>query len=118
MIASLIGNLTLSLLRTVFYLVAKRPTAALDEAAAAFGVAGRPLKLARARRLRARGRRAAYSALRGDLPPGRSLRRAAEFAASVLSRPAPKTWPARTTPPMTPTTTSRCSPTAGSSSAR
>ena len=90
MIASLIGNLTLSLLRTVFYLVAKRPTAALDEAAAAFGVAGHPLKLARARRLRARGRRAAYSALRGDLPPGRSLRRAAEFAASVLSRPAPE----------------------------
>jgi GT2 family glycosyltransferase len=86
MLAALIGNLTLSLLRTVFYLVAKRPTAALDESAAVLGVVGHPLRLATARRLRARGRRAAYGALRGDLPPGRSIRRAAEFAASVLFR--------------------------------
>jgi len=86
MLASLIGNLTLSLLRTIFYLIAKRPTAALDESAAVLGVAGHPLKLASVRRLRARGRRAAYGALRADLPTGRSVRRAAEFAASVLFR--------------------------------
>ncbi len=86
MIASLIGNLTLSLLRTVFYLIAKRPTAALDESAAVLGVAAHPLRLAKARRLRARGRRAAYGALRADLLPGHSMRRAAEFASSVLSR--------------------------------
>ncbi len=90
MAAALIGNVTLSLLRTVFYLVAKRPTAALDEAAAVLGVVGHPLRLAKTRRLRARGRRAAYGALRGDVPPGRSLRRAAEFAASVVFRPAPE----------------------------
>jgi GT2 family glycosyltransferase len=90
MLAAMIGNLVLSLLRTVFYLVAKRPTAALDESAAVLGVIGHPIRLAKARRLRARGRRAAYSAVRGDLPPGRSVRRAAEFAASVLSRSSPQ----------------------------
>ena len=90
MLAALVGNLVLSLLRTVFYLVAKRPKAALDESAAVLGVLGHPLRLAKARRLRARGRRAAYAALRGDLPTGRSVRRAAEFAASVLSRSSPQ----------------------------
>jgi GT2 family glycosyltransferase len=90
MLAALLGNLALSLLRTVFYLVAKRPTAALDESAAVLGVVGHPIRLAKARRLRARGRRAAYAALRADMPPGRSVRRAAEFAASVLSRSSPQ----------------------------
>jgi GT2 family glycosyltransferase len=85
-LVSLICNLTLSLLRTVFYLIAKRPTAALDESAAVLGVVGQPLRLAKARRLRARGRRAAFGALRADLPAGHSVRRAAEFAASVLFR--------------------------------
>ena len=86
MAAALIGNMTLSLLRTVFYLVAKRPGAALDESAAMLGVVGHPLRLARARQRRARGRRAAYSSLRADLPSGHSIRRAAEFAASMLAR--------------------------------
>jgi GT2 family glycosyltransferase len=90
MLAATLGNLVLSLLRTVFYLVAKRPTAALDESAAVLGVVGHPIKLAKARGLRARGRRAAYSAVRGDMPPGHSVRRAAEFAASVLSRSSPQ----------------------------
>ena len=86
MMSALIGNLTLSLLRTVFYLVAKRPGAALDESAAVLGLAGHPLRLARARGRRARGRRAAYASLRADLPAGHSVRRAMEFAASMLSR--------------------------------
>ncbi len=90
MLISLAGNLMLSLARTIFYLVAKRPSAALDESAAVLGVVGHPLKLSNARRRRARGRRAAYSRLRGDLPAGRSIRRVAEFAATVLSRPAPE----------------------------
>ena len=90
MLISLVGNVMLSLARTMFYLVAKRPTAALDESAAVLGVVGHPLKLSNARRRRARGRRAAYSRLRGDLPAGRSIRRAAEFVATVLSRPAPE----------------------------
>ena len=73
-------------MRTIFYTVAKRGTAALDEAAAVAGVLGQPLKFAAARRRRARGRRAAYSRVRADLQAGHSLRRAAEFVALVLTR--------------------------------
>jgi GT2 family glycosyltransferase len=81
---ALVGNLVLSALRTVFFLLAKRPRAALDEFTGVGSVLGHPLQLAAARRRRARGRRAAYSRLRGDLPPGHSVRRLAEFAASVF----------------------------------
>ncbi len=83
-LSALAGNLVLSALRTVFFLLAKRPRAALDELAGVTSVLGHPLRLAAARRRRARGRRAAYGKLRADLPPGRSLRRLAEFAASVF----------------------------------
>src|SRR5580693_464463 len=86
MLISLAGNLMLSLARTIFYLVAKRPGAALDESAAVLGVIGHPLRLAKARRRRARGRRAAYSRLRGDLPAGHTIRRMAEFVALMMSR--------------------------------
>ncbi|MCW2908632.1 MAG: hypothetical protein JWL68_3421, partial [Actinomycetia bacterium] len=83
-LSALAGNLVLSTLRTVFFLLAKRPRAALDEFTGVTSVLGHPLQLAAARRRRARGRRAAYSRLRADLPPGRSIRRLAEFAASVF----------------------------------
>ena len=83
-LSALAGNLVLSALRTVFFLLAKRPRAALDEFAGVTSVLGHPLQLAAARRRRARGRRAAYSLLRPDLPPGHSVRRFAEFAASVF----------------------------------
>ena len=77
----------LSLLRTIFYLVAKRPAAALDESAAVLGVVGHPLKLSNARRRRARSRRAAYGGLRADLclragPSGE----VAEFVAMVVAQ--------------------------------
>ncbi len=85
MLLSLAGNLTLSFLRTLFYLIAKRPSAALDESAAVLGVVGHPIRLAKLRHRRAGGRRQAYGRLRGDLPRGRSIRRAAEFAAVMLS---------------------------------
>ena len=88
MLASLAGNVAVSLLRTVFFLLAKRPAAGLDELAALGSVLGHPIQLLRARRLRSRGRRAAYGRLRADLPPGRSLRRVAEFAAAAMSRSA------------------------------
>ena len=88
MVASLVANLTISLIRTVFYMVAKRGTAALDETAAVAAVVGHPLRFAAARRRRAHGRRAAYGRVRADLPSGRSLRRAAEFLALVVSRSA------------------------------
>jgi GT2 family glycosyltransferase len=89
MLAALAGNLMLSALRTVFFLLAKRPGAALDEFMAVAGVVGHPLRLLAARRRRSAGRRAAYSRLRAEIPPGRSLRRMAEFATSALSRKTP-----------------------------
>jgi GT2 family glycosyltransferase len=89
MISALAGNLVLSALRTLFFLVAKRPAAALDEAGAVWSVVGHPFRLLAARRRRSAGRRAAYSRLRAQLPAGRSVRRLAEFAASALSRSRP-----------------------------
>ena len=83
-LSALAGNLVLSALRTLFFLLAKRPRAALDEFAGVGSVLGHPLRLLGVRRRRARGRRAAYGKLRGELPPGRSFRRLAEFAASVF----------------------------------
>jgi hypothetical protein len=87
MLACLVGNFTLSLLRTIYYLVAKQPSAALDESAAVLGVVGHPLRFAKTRRLRAAGRRAAYGAVRADLPPGRSIRRIAELVVTLLAKP-------------------------------
>lgn len=89
MLSALAGNLVLSALRTLFYLVAKRAGAALDEAAAVAAVLGHPLRLLTARRRRSRGRRTAYSRLRADVPPGRSLRRLAEFTTGALSKSLP-----------------------------
>jgi GT2 family glycosyltransferase len=85
MLASMADNLAVSVLRGVFFLVAKRVSAALDEWAAVVAVVGHPLRLLAVRRRRARGRRTAYSRLRRDLPPGHSLRRMAELAASLRS---------------------------------
>ena len=82
--AALAGNVVLSTLRALFFLLAKRPHAALDEFAAVGSVIGQPFRLLAARRRRANGRRAAYSRLRSELPRGRSLRRLAEFVASVF----------------------------------
>jgi GT2 family glycosyltransferase len=83
MLRSMVGNVAVSFLRALFFLVAKRVTAALDEMAAVASVLCHPLRLLRVRRMRARGRRAAYGRLRADLPPGRSFRRVAEFAAAM-----------------------------------
>jgi GT2 family glycosyltransferase len=89
MLRSAIGNMTISLLRALYFLLAKRVAAGLDELAAVGSVFGHPFRLLALRRSRALGRRAAYGRLRGDLPPGRSVRRSAEFAASALSRSGP-----------------------------
>ena len=88
MLAAAATNLAVSLLRTAFFLVAKRLSAALDELAAVGSVFGHPLRLMALRRRRMRGRRAAYGRLRRDLPPGHSLRRIVEFFAAALSRSA------------------------------
>jgi GT2 family glycosyltransferase len=89
MFAALAGNLVLSTLRTVFFLVAKRPSAALDELAAYTSVAAHPLRLMSARRIRARGRQQAFARLARDLPPGRSFRMLAEYATGTLSKTLP-----------------------------
>ena len=88
MLASLAGNAGVSLLRTLFFLVAKRPTAALDEIGAFASVVGHPVRLLKARKRRSQGRRPAYGRLRADLPRGKSLRRLAEFAVAATSRSA------------------------------
>jgi GT2 family glycosyltransferase len=85
MLASAAANLAVSLLRVVFFLLAKRIAAALDEFGAVGSVLMHPLRLASVRRERSRGRRAAYARLRGQLPRGQSARRIAEFAAAAMS---------------------------------
>jgi GT2 family glycosyltransferase len=89
MLVSTAGNVGVSLARALFFLLAKRVAGALDELAALGSVLGHPLRLLAMRRRRMRGRRAAYGRLRRDLPPGRSLRRVAEFAAAALSKSGP-----------------------------
>ena len=89
MILALAGNLVLSMLRTLFFLLAKRSGGALDEFAGFMGVAGRPLRLLTARRRRARGRRAAWARARAEVPPGHSFRKLAEFATGALSKSLP-----------------------------
>jgi GT2 family glycosyltransferase len=86
MLRTLAGSTVLSLLRTMFYLVAKRPGAGVDEFTALLSVAGHPLRILRARRPRARGRRAAYGRLRASIPPARTLGRLFEFVAAALSK--------------------------------
>ncbi len=88
MLTAAVGNVVISLLRIAFFLLAKRLTAALDEAAALTSVLCHPLRLISMRRHRSHGRRAAYSRVKADLPPGRSMRRLAEFAASATMKSA------------------------------
>ncbi len=89
MLSALAGNLVLAALRTVFFLLAKRPAAAGDELAAYTSVAAHPLRLRAARRIRAQGRQQAFARLGAQLPPGRSFRMLAEYASSTLSKTLP-----------------------------
>ena len=64
------------------------------------------------RRERSRGRRAAYSRVKADLPPGQSFRRLMEFAASAMMKSAQTdTAGARTTRSSIRPMMTRCSPT-------
>ena len=86
LLAALAGNAALSAARILFFLLAKRPQAARDEAAAFGYLLARPGLIYGARRRRRwRGGRRAYGALRSQVPRGRSLRKLAEFAAATLS---------------------------------
>jgi GT2 family glycosyltransferase len=86
MVTAAAGNIVVSLLRIAFFMVGKRLTAALDEAAAATSVLCHPIRLIGMRRRRSSGRRAAYSRVKADLPPGRSVRRLVEFAANATTK--------------------------------
>src|SRR5262249_10969564 len=91
MVTSAAGNVIVSLLRITFYLLAKRLSAAADELAALTSVLCHPFRLIKMRSVRARGRRAAYSRVRADLPPGRSVRRLFEFVLAAVSKSQPDT---------------------------
>jgi GT2 family glycosyltransferase len=85
MIAAAVGNAALSTARILFFLLAKRPKAARDEAAALGSLAAHPARLLSARkRRRMRGRRRAYGALRSQVPRGQSVRKLLEFVAATL----------------------------------
>ena len=88
MVTAAAGNIAVSLLRTAFFLLAKRLSAALDEAGAAASVLLHPFRLISMRRERSRGRRAAYNRVKADLPAGQSFRRLMEFAASTVMKSA------------------------------
>jgi GT2 family glycosyltransferase len=88
MLTAAAGNIVVSLLRIAFFMVGKRLNAALDEAAAVTSVLCHPFRLVSMRRRRARGRRAAYTRVKADLPPGHSPRRMVEFAASMTMKSA------------------------------
>jgi GT2 family glycosyltransferase len=85
MVAALAGNAVLSAARALFFLMAKRPQAARDEAAALGSLLTRPGLIFGARRRRRRGRRRAYRTLRSQVLPGHSLRKLAEFTMDALS---------------------------------
>jgi GT2 family glycosyltransferase len=91
MMSAAAGNVMVSLLRITFFLLAKRLAAAVDEMAALTAVLCHPIRLIKMRGARSRGRRAAYSRVRADVPSGRSARRLAEFAMSALSKSQPDT---------------------------
>ena len=91
MLKAAAGNVFVSLSRITFFLLAKRLAAAMDEFSALVSVLCPPVRLIKMRGRRARGRRAAYSRVRADLPPGRSARRVTEFVMAIASKSQPDT---------------------------
>jgi GT2 family glycosyltransferase len=91
MVTAAAGNVGVSALRVTFFLLAKRLTAAVDEVSALTSVLCHPFRLIKMRGARSRGRRAAYSRVRADVPSGRSGRRLLEFTMSALSKSQPDT---------------------------
>ena len=91
MVTAAAGNICVSLLRITFFLLAKRLAAAVDELSALTSVLCHPFRLIKMRGARSRGRRAAYSRVRADVPPGRSARRLVEFMMAALSKSQPDT---------------------------
>ncbi|WP_199537257.1 glycosyltransferase family 2 protein [Spongiactinospora gelatinilytica] len=83
-------NVLGSIFRTVLLVLAKQPGSALDEVRALGGVLGHPIRLAKARRARAYGRRRHYPQVKQLLtPPGAVFRRFADMVQGYLSGSGP-----------------------------
>jgi GT2 family glycosyltransferase len=80
------GCMAGSVLRAAWFLLTKQQRKAAAHLGAVAWLLRHPLLIWRARRRRAAGRKHGYAVLRGQLPKGRTLRRLAERAASLLSR--------------------------------
>ena len=115
MLSALAGNLVLSTLRTIFFLLAKRPTASLDETGR-LHLGGRPPGAAAA----PPGGSGPAAASRRSAAWAQSYRPASRSASSPSTPRAPcprrcpsTPWAAITLPPTTPPTTTRCWSTPG-----
>ncbi|WP_433252302.1 glycosyltransferase [Streptosporangium sp. CA-135522] len=83
---ALVRNMFGSLLRTLLFLVAKQPANALDEIVALGSVLGHPVRLIKARRARAKGRKQNHAAVkRLFTPPGAGYRRLSDRMQSYLA---------------------------------
>ncbi len=74
-----------SLIRALILLVGKQPGAAWDEVTALTSVLSQPLRLLRARRRRAYGRRGAYPVARSFMPRGKTVGRITEIIGTALT---------------------------------
>ncbi|GIH89707.1 glycosyltransferase [Planobispora siamensis] len=83
---ALLRNIAGSSFRALLFLVAKQPANALDEIVALGSILAHPVRMFRARRARARGRRQNHAAIRRLLtPPGAGYRRLADRVQSYLA---------------------------------
>lgn len=80
-----------SLLRTLILTAGKQPAAAWDELRALGWTLGHPLRLLRARRRRAAGRRRAYPVVRSFIPRGQTVGRLTEIIGTALAGSQPVT---------------------------
>ncbi|HEX8008047.1 MAG TPA: glycosyltransferase [Trebonia sp.] len=90
MLRIMTGCVAGSLVRAAYFLLTKQTDLAAAQLYAVTGLFGHPIRLWRARRRRARGRRVGYAAVRTLIPPGRTLFRLAESIAGLLSSGPPQ----------------------------
>ncbi|GII00904.1 glycosyltransferase family 2 protein [Planobispora takensis] len=83
---ALLRNIAGSFFRAMLFLVAKQPANAFDEIVALGSILAHPVRMFRARRARARGRKQNHAAIRRLLtPPGAGYRRLADRVQSYLA---------------------------------
>lgn len=84
LLVSMVRGFFGSLLRTLLFLIAKQPGAAIDELTAVASAYGRPVRLLVARRERARTRRRSYSAIRPFMARGLAAARLAAMISGAF----------------------------------